>query len=101
MIELIIFHLHIAGALYAFTKNWQERRLRDGILAVLIIGLLFAIGWALTASLAYWIMPSSWNSPYFNQDTLSLVILVIPESVFYYHFFIKDKPEEQQETSAA
>ncbi len=101
MIELIIFHLHIVGALYAFIKNWQERRLRDGILAVLIIGLLFAIGWALTASLAYWIMPSSWNSPYFNQDTLSLVLLVIPESFFYYHFFIKDKPEEQQEAGAA
>lgn len=91
MIELLIFHLHIVGALYAFTKNWQSRRLRDGVLAVIIIGLFFTIGWALTSPIARFIMPQSLESIYFTRDTLSLVLLVIPESIFFYYFFFKDK----------
>lgn len=91
MIELIIFHLHILAAIYAFTKNWQERRFRDGVLAVLIIGLFFSIGWALTRPVADLLLPHSWSSPFFNDDTLSLVLLLIPESIFFYVFFIKDK----------
>lgn len=91
MIELLIFHLHLVVGLYAFSKSWKNGKLRDGFLAVGIIGLMFAIGWALTGTLAYAIMPGEWNTIYFNQDTLSLVILAIPEGFFYYQFFFKDK----------
>lgn len=91
MIELLIFHLHIVGALYAFTKNWQSRRLRDGVLAVIIIGLFFTIGWALTSPIARLIMNPNLESIYFTRDTLSLVLLVIPESIFFYFFFFKDR----------
>ena len=91
MIELLIFHLHIVGSLYAFTKNWHNRRLRDGFLAVAVIGLIFTIGWALTSPIAQLIMPDTWESIYFSKDTLSLILLFIPESLFFYFFFIKDK----------
>lgn len=91
MIELLIFHLHLLVALYAFTKSWQNGKLRDGFLAIAVIGLMFAIGWALTGTLAYAIMPGNWNTIYFTQDTLSLVLLAIPETIFYYHFFFRDK----------
>ena len=91
MIEIFIFYLHIVGALYAFTKNWQTGGLKGGILALLIIGLIFTIGWALTNPVAWWIMPDKWVSIWFSQDTLSLVLLLIPESVFFYIFFVKDK----------
>ena len=66
-----------------------------GILAILLIGLLFTIGWALTASLAYAIWPKSWNNLYFTHDTLSLVMLFIPELFFFYHFFFNDKPKRK------
>ena len=91
MIELLIFHLHIVAALYAFTKNWLNRNLKDAILSILIIGLLFTIGWALTSPVAQYIMPYKWQTIYFNRDTLSLVLLLIPESIFFYFFFIKDR----------
>lgn len=91
MIELLIFHLHIIGATYAFTKNWQSGGLWDGILSVLIIGLLFAIGWALTGTLAYTLMPQSIETQYFTRDTLSLILLLIPEIFFFYQFVMKDK----------
>jgi hypothetical protein len=90
MIEIFIFHLHILGILYAFTKNWQKRRLKDAVLSVMILGLIFSIGWALTQPIAQFIMPSTFKNIYFNKDTLSLVLLVIPEIAFFYIFFIKD-----------
>lgn len=91
MIELLIFELHIVGALYAFTKNWLKGSLKDGFLAVAIIGLIFTIGWALTSPIASLIMPQKLNSIYFTTDTLSLVILFIPEVLFFYFYFVKDK----------
>jgi hypothetical protein len=91
MIEILIFHLHIVAALYAFTKSWQNGNLKDGFLSVIIIGLVFSIGWALTSPIAGLVMPQSWNSTYFTQDTLSLIFLAIPEAYFFKIFFLKDK----------
>ncbi len=91
MIELLIFYLHIAGALFVFTKNWQARGIKEGLLAITIIALFFAIGWALTGTIARLVYPSYLNSIYFTSDTLSLVLLFIPESIFYYQYFLKDK----------
>ncbi len=90
MIEILIFHLHLVAALYAFTKNWQKRKIRDAILALMIIGLFFTIGWALTSPMSR-IMPQSWETIWFTRDTLSLVMLAFPESLFFYFFFIKDR----------
>jgi len=91
MIEILIFHLHVVAGLYAFTKSWQNGNLKEGFLAVTIIGLIFTIGWALTSPIANLIMPYSWQSIYFTRDSLSLTLLFIPESVFFYFFFVKDK----------
>ncbi len=95
MIEILIFHLHIVGALYAFTKNWQRHSVKDGVMGVLIIGLIFTIGWALTGSIANAIMPSTVKSIYFTKDTLSLVLLFIPECFFFYYFFVNDKKKPE------
>ena len=91
MIELVIFHLHIVAALYAFTKSWLRNKLKDGILAILLIGMIFSIGWTLTSPIARLLMPAKFNSIWFNQDTLSLILLSFPESLFYYIFFLKGK----------
>jgi hypothetical protein len=83
--------MHIVAVIYAFTKNWQKRRIQDGILAVLLIGLIFTVGWALTNPLARLIMAKSWESVWFKQDTLSLLLLAIPEAAFFYYFFVKNR----------
>ena len=90
MIELLVFHLHIVGALYAFTRNWIQRSLKDGMLALGIIGLIFTIGWTLTSPIASVLMPKP-LSIYFTKDTLSLILLLIPEVIFFYLYFVKDK----------
>lgn len=91
MIEVLIYYIHIAGALYAYTKSWQNGTVKDGVMAVLMIGLFFAIGWALTGTVARIVYPDALNSIYFTDDTFSLVILLIPEIYFFYHFFIKTR----------
>jgi membrane-bound acyltransferase YfiQ involved in biofilm formation len=93
MVELLIFHLHIVAAVYAFVKNFQSRTIKDAFLSLGIIALVFAIGWALTGTLAYYIYPKDWNSIYFTSDSLALVLLVIPEVLFFKLFFLQDKPE--------
>ncbi|HOK15073.1 MAG TPA: hypothetical protein PLU67_08355 [Candidatus Kapabacteria bacterium] len=95
MIEIFIFQLHIIAVVYIFVKNWQNRTLRDAFLGLGVFLLVFSIGWALTGSLSYAIYPDAWKTPYFNHDTLSLVLLSIFESFFFYHFFFKDKIDEQ------
>lgn len=36
MIELFVFHVHAMAGLYAFTKRWQEGKLREGLMAIAI-----------------------------------------------------------------
>lgn len=91
MIDLLIYHFHILAAVYAFTKNWQRRKLRDGFLSIMIIALAFIIIWSITSPLASLIMPSSWESIYFTKDSFSLILLFFPEAFFFYIFFIKEK----------
>lgn len=92
MIELLIFHAHIVFALYVFTKNKIERNLKSGVLALGVIGLTFTVGWALTGPIAQFIMPGE-GTPFFDKDTLSLVLISVPEAAFYYFFFLRDDPK--------
>lgn len=91
MIEIIIFELHLLGALYAFTKSWQEGGLKDGFMAIAIVLLFFTIGWAITGTLANLIYPDEWNSIYFTQDSLSLILLLIPEILFFKFYFLSEE----------
>lgn len=93
MIEIIIFELHLLGALYAFTKSWQEGGLKDGLMAIAIVLLFFTVGWAITGTVASLIYPDEWNTIYFSQDTLSLIILAIPEIIFFKFYFLSKDNE--------
>lgn len=91
MIEIFIFHLHILAGLYAFTKRWQEEHIKEGLLAVLIIGLIFSIGWAITGTVARFITPEGGFATWFTSDTLSLILLIIPEFFIFRLFFLKSE----------
>lgn len=91
MIDLFLYQLHIVAALYAYTKRWQEANVREGILAVLIIGLVFTIGWSITGTVARLVMKGPGIPGVFTSDTLGLALLIIPEAIFFVIFFLKDK----------
>ena len=88
MIEVLIFFLHLLAALYAFTKAWQDNHIKEGVLAVTLIALAFAIGWSITGTVAHLLMPGGGYPPWFTADTLSLVMLLIPEIFFFRIFFL-------------
>ena len=92
MIDLLIYHLHIVGVLYAFVKRWQYEGLKGGLLAIAICGLVFMIGWSLTGTIARLIMTApAQPGDVFTVDTLSLTLLIIPEILFFWMFFVRDR----------
>jgi formate hydrogenlyase subunit 3/multisubunit Na+/H+ antiporter MnhD subunit len=90
MIEMLIFHAHIVGVLYAFTKRWQEDNLREAFTTLGLVGLIFTIGWAITGTIAKLITPTGGFAPWFTADTLSLVLLIIPEVILFRIFFLRE-----------
>lgn len=90
MIDLLIYHVHIVGILYAFTMRWQREGIKGGLLAIATCGLVFTILWAVTGPIARIIMPQAAQpGDLFTSDTLSLVLLMIPEVVFFRVFFLR------------
>ncbi len=96
MIEMLIFHAHIIGALYGFTKRWQEENIKEGLLAVAVIGLVFMIGWAITGPIAKLLTPTGgFTVQWFTTDTLSLIILLPIEVVVFRLFFMEKRTHQQ------
>lgn len=94
MIDLLIYQLHIVAVLYAFTKKWQTEGLKGGFLAVGLCALVFIIGWSLTGTIARLIMPgASEPGDLITSDTVSLLLLLVPETLFFRMFFIADRAE--------
>lgn len=88
MLDIVLLHLHLIAALYAFVQRWQEENAKEGVLAVALIGLVFAIGWTITGTVARFIMPEQSGTPWFTADTLSLLLLFIPEVFLFRAFFL-------------
>lgn len=99
MIEVSIFHLHILAALYAFTKRWQDDNIKEGFVALGLIGLVFTIGWAITGAIARMITPQGGFTAWFTADTLSLVLLLIPEVFLFRLFFLQSSPSQTDSQS--
>lgn len=92
MIELSLFYIHILAALYGFTKRWQAANALEGMLAVLIFGLVFVIMWSITGQAAKLLVPQQGYATWFTRDTMSLVLVAIPDFIFFYIFFLREKP---------
>lgn len=83
------------AALYAFTKRWQEARLREGFLAIAIFFLAFIIVWTFTGQLVKLLVPAQGYAEWFTRDTGSLVLVLIPDYIFFRIFFLKDTTSVQ------
>ncbi len=86
MIALTIFALHILAAAGAFTRRWQEEGLGEGLLAVFFMGLIFFVGWSITSFVAKLLIDQEGFGPWLDRDALSLLLLTLAESVFYFVF---------------
>lgn len=102
MIDLLIYHVHVVAAIYAFTARWQRDGLKGGFLAVATCALVFTILWAVTGPIARIIMPQAPQpGDVFTTDTLSLSLLLIPEAIFFRVFFLRANDAGERDAAAA
>ncbi|MEK7263470.1 MAG: hypothetical protein AAB071_03050 [Bacteroidota bacterium] len=90
MIDLLVFYIHTVAIVYAFTKSWQEDGVREGILSVGFVLIIFSIGWAISTLLISYIVPTEGFAKWFNKDTMALTILTVGEGIFYYYYLKKE-----------
>lgn len=90
MIELLIYHIHVVAVVYAFVQRWQREGMKGGLLAVVTCGLVFTILWAVTGPIARIIMPEEQEpGALLTADTVSLLLVLIPEAIFFRTFFFR------------
>jgi hypothetical protein len=86
MIPVVIFYLHIVGAVTAFTNSWQKHGLSDGLLTLGFIGLIFAVGWTIMSMLVRYIAPQGIGAV-LDKDALPLMLLTVAEGIFHYFYY--------------
>ena len=89
MIPLLVFYLHTIAAVFVHTKRWQEEGVKEGILAVAFMAIIFSVGWTLSTLLLQAVAPSKGLGPGLDRDALSLLLLTVGEGVFYYWYLKK------------
>jgi hypothetical protein len=75
--------------LVIFTKKWQEDGLSSGFINLVLIGILFAVGWTISGMIAKLVMEQKGLGIYYDRDTFSLTLLTIAE-YFFYRFYYKE-----------
>jgi len=90
MITAFIFFAHLIFALYIFTKKWQDENLKSAFLNLVLIGILFSVGWTIAAMITQIFMEPEGFGIQFNRDTFSLTILSIAEFFFYRIYYGKE-----------
>jgi len=89
MIPLLVFYIHTVAAVWAFTKRWQEEGVKEGILAVAFMGIIFTVGWTLCTFIMQSLLAPKGFGPGLDRDSLTLLLLTAGEAVFYYWYLKK------------
>ncbi len=90
MITAFIFFAHLFFAIYIFTKRWQDENLKSAFLNLVLIGILFSVGWTITTMMAKIFMEQEGLGIQYNRDTFSLTLLSIGEFLFYRVYYKED-----------
>ena len=98
MITLFIFYIHTVAAVAFFTKRWQEGDVKEGVLAVLFLVLIFAVGWSMAAFIMNFLIEEKGFGVWLDRNTLALVLLTALESIFYY---LQTQRKKRQRTQTA
>jgi hypothetical protein len=95
MIAAFIFAAHLVFALIIFTIKWQNENLKSAFLNIVLIGILFSVGWTITTMIAKLALEHQGFGLYFDRDAFSLTILTIAE-YFFYRFYYSEEPTEAE-----
>jgi hypothetical protein len=101
MAELLVLYLHLLAALYAFTQRWQERGLREGILAVLLVGMVFLLVWTLSGALVRLLIAQPKLTPWLTRDGLGLLLPLPLELWLFRALFLRPSAPPHTQPMAA
>ena len=91
MIPVLIFWIHIIGAVYLFSKRYSEEGLGEAFLSLGFAAIVFTAGWTLSSFVVHLIFGVKGLNAILNSDTLSLILLTILEAIFYRMWFARSK----------
>lgn len=97
MVPLFVFYAHVVAFTAVFTKRWQEEGVSEGALGVLFMLLIFFVGWSMASFVLRLMLPPEGFGKWMDADAAALALLAVVESVFYYFYFRKDRPEPADE----
>ncbi len=90
MINAVIFFLHIIFALIIFTKKWQDESLGSAFQNLLLIVVLFSVGWPISTMLVKIFVEPEGFGLYFDRDAIVLSLLTFGEYFFYRGYYRKE-----------
>jgi len=97
MIAAIIFIAHFIFALIIFIKKFQSDGLSTAGMNLVLIIILFGVGWTVTGLISKLLMDPEGFGTEFNRDTFSLSLLTIIEIIFYSYYYRPSATEAGKE----
>ena len=98
MIAIVIFYLHIIGAVYAFSKSYVEHKIADAFMALAFVGVIFSVGWTMAGFIVKFIYPDEGFSTVLDPDTVSLILVTVFEAIRYGTYFRKQRGKRKAES---
>ncbi|HEY6951396.1 MAG TPA: hypothetical protein VI758_03250 [Bacteroidota bacterium] len=114
MIAAVIFLVHFAAMIYAFSK-YKKDGISEGWLAVAFVVIIFSVGWTVSTMVAKLMFPTAIVGRWVSQlqathierlfakeltvDTFSLILLTAGELVFYYFYLRPGNRDSRPDTN--
>jgi hypothetical protein len=96
MIISLILAAHLVFGLVIYTKKWQEEGIKSAVINLVLIAILFSVGWSVVTIPAKLIMEPKGLGIFFDRDTFALTILAAAEFFFYkIYYFPAEKDKEE------
>jgi hypothetical protein len=83
MINAFLFLLHLTFIGFVFYKKYKSESTGDAVLNIILILVIFTVGWSLLAFILKFFVPAKGLGKEFNRDTITLTLLTIGEFFFY------------------
>lgn len=87
MIISLIFALHILFAAFVYYKKAKTDSHKSAFYHLILIVILFAVGWSLINLAAAWVIDAKGFGKEFDRNTIVLIVLTIGEAAFYKGFY--------------
>jgi hypothetical protein len=86
MVIAFIFLIHIVFVIYVFVKRMKNDSLTNALIDLILIVIIFSVGWSLSTMFCKMIWDQPGFGKYFDRDTISLTLLTLAEFFFYRKF---------------